>query len=268
MSGTGATPVVSGTGAVAIGVGQTANGNGAVAIGDPNTANGTGAVAIGADNNATGNGAVAIGNANTAGANGAVALGNAANAAQANAVALGSGATTTRAGQIALGGTGSSVRVGDIAASTAAQVGPTDIATVDASGTLGRDTTIRPALASLQSTVTSQGSSISAIQAVDAQQTARLSSLETGQAALGSQVIQNNREANAGIAAAMAMGGVVMPSGANYSVSFNLATYRGQQGFSGSAVQRVSEKVYFSAGIAGSTVKGSTGGRAGFTVAW
>jgi hypothetical protein len=31
---------------------------------------------------------------------------------------------------------------------------------------------------------------------------------------------------------------------------------------------RVSDKVYFNAGVAGSTVKGSTGARAGFTIAW
>ena len=37
------------------------------------------------------------------------------------------------------------------------------------------------------------------------------------------------------------------------SVSFNLATYRGEQGFSGSVVARVRENVWISGGIGGST---------------
>ena len=41
------------------------------------------------------------------------------------------------ADQVTLGGAGSSVRIGDIAASTAAQSGPVNAVTVDASGTLG-----------------------------------------------------------------------------------------------------------------------------------
>jgi trimeric autotransporter adhesin len=48
-------------------------------------------------------------------------------------------------------------------------------------------------------------------------------------------------------------------------MSFNLSTYRGEQGFSGSLIGKVSEKVYISGGIAGSTVKGSTGARIGFS---
>ena len=182
-----------------------------------------------------------------------------------NAVAVGSGAVKARAGQVKLGGTGSSVTVGDIAASTAAQVGPTDIATADASGTVGRDTTIRPAIAALQTTQASQATTISAIQALDAQQQGRLSTLEAGQLSFSGQlntlngkVDSNFRSAIGGIAAAMAMGGTVMPADAKFAMSFNLATYRGEQGFSASAVVRASNHVYFQGGIAGSSVKGST----------
>lgn len=275
VGGSGTGPSATGTGAVALGIGQTANGNGAVAIGDPNTATGTGAVAIGADNTASGNGAVAIGNANTANGNGAVAIGNGANASHTNAVAVGSGAGTSRANQVKLGGTGSSVTVGDIAASTAAQSGLTDVATVDGSGTIGRDTTIRPAIASLQTTVASQATTISAIQTLDAQQTSRLTTLEAGQVSLSGRidslngkVDSNYRSNNGGIAAAMAMGGTVMPADAKFAMSFNLSTYRGEQGFSASAVVRASNHIYFQGGFAGSSVKGSTGGRVGMTFAW
>jgi hypothetical protein len=47
------------------------------------------------------------------------------------------------------------------------------------------------------------------------------------------------------------------------SVSFNLATYRGQQGYAGMIAVRAAPKVYISGGITGSTVSGSAGGRVG-----
>ena len=66
----------------------------------------------------------------------------------------------------------------------------------------------------------------------------------------------------------MALGGTLLPPDTTFSVSFNLATYRGQQGFSGAAVARVTDQVWVSGGFAGSTVKGSTGGRVGVTFGW
>ena len=57
-------------------------------------------------------------------------------------------------------------------------------------------------------------------------------------------------------------GPMVVPD-SNISISFNAATYRGQQGFSGTVAARVAPKVYVSAGVAGSTAKKSTGGRVG-----
>lgn len=69
--------------------------------------------------------------------------------------------------------------------------------------------------------------------------------------------------ANGGIAAAMALGGTMIVPDSQVSASFNLSTYRGQQGFSGAIAVRAAQRVYLSGGIAGSTVKGSTGGRVG-----
>ena len=86
--------------------------------------------------------------------------------------------------------------------------------------------------------------------------------------ALTATNVRRFRQADGGIAAAMALGGTLMPPDANFALSFNLATYRGQQGFSGSAVARLSERVWVSGGFAGSTVKGSTGGRVGMTFGW
>ena len=66
----------------------------------------------------------------------------------------------------------------------------------------------------------------------------------------------------------MALGGTVMPPDSRFAISFNLATYRGEQGFSAAAVARVTDRIWVSGGIAGSTVGGSAGGRGGVTFAW
>lgn len=63
----------------------------------------------------------------------------------------------------------------------------------------------------------------------------------------------------------MALGGTMVAPDSMLSVSFNLATYRGEQGYSGALVARVAPKVYVSAGVAGSTAKSSAGGRVGVT---
>ncbi|UIJ46258.1 YadA C-terminal domain-containing protein [Sphingomonas cannabina] len=59
-----------------------------------------------------------------------------------------------------------------------------------------------------------------------------------------------------------------MPPDSRLALSFNLATYRGEQGFSGAAIARVTDHVWVSGGIARSSVKGSTGGRMGMTFGW
>jgi trimeric autotransporter adhesin len=96
----------------------------------------------------------------------------------------------------------------------------------------------------------------------------RLTALENSVTALNASNELYNRQANGGIAAAMAMGGTIIPADANGAISFNLSTYRGQQGFAGVIVQRLSDKVYANVGISGSTVKKSTGGRVGVTIGW
>jgi len=95
--------VTGGTGAIALGEGQTANGNGAVAIGDPNSATGNGAIAVGANNTANGDGAVAQGSGNNAQGVGSVAVGNTSSALGAGSLALGNTATANNANDVALG---------------------------------------------------------------------------------------------------------------------------------------------------------------------
>ena len=70
-------------------------------------------------------------------------------------------------------------------------------------------------------------------------------------------------QANGGIAASMAMGGMMVVPDSNVSINFNLATYRGEQGFAGGIIGRIAPKIYINAGVAGSTQRGSTGGRVG-----
>jgi trimeric autotransporter adhesin len=108
-----------------------------------------------------------------------------------------------------------------------------------------------------------QDSRLNGMDVLNTAQSSRITSLESLVGGFGATIDANRREAEGGIAAAMAMGGAVIVPDSNVSINFNLATYRGQQGFSAAIAGRVSEKVYITGGVAGSTVKGSTGGRIG-----
>lgn len=99
----------------------------------------------------------------------------------------------------------------------------------------------------------------SALSAVDSQ----LNILDNRIDTLQSNVNHGFKQVDGGIAAAMALGGSMIVPDSTVSVNFNLATYRGEQGFSGQLAIRAAPRVYVSGGIAGSTVKGSTGGRVG-----
>ncbi len=76
------------------------------------------------------------------------------------------------------------------------------------------------------------------------------------------------RRSYGGIATAIAIGGAMIPPGDKLAVSFNLANFRGEQGFSIAGVVRLSDHAYLSGGFAGSTVKGSEGERIGITFGW
>jgi trimeric autotransporter adhesin len=160
-----------------------------------------------------------------------------------NSSAIGAGSVTTRDNQIVLGRAastvngantpGTSVTIADIAASTAAQSGPTDIMTVDATGTIGRDTTLRPAIVSLQATSVTQGSAIAALQAGLTTVNGQIASLQKGQEELFDLANINRKEARRGIAAASALVAAPMPSEpGKTSVVGGTAFYRGEGAFS------------------------------------
>ena len=182
-------------------------------------------------------------------------MGYQAQASHSNATAVGANAATTAANQVALGGAGSSVKVGDIDASTAAQQGPVYVMTVDANGTVGRQSSAI-GTAGIES-ITRQ--LVSTLSVSDQQFT----ELEDRVDALSFRLEEMNEDTRAGIAAAMALGGTMVVPDSSVSINFNAATYRGEQGFSGTIAARVAPKVYVSAGVAGSTAKKSTGGRVG-----
>lgn len=157
-----------------------------------------------------------------------------------NATAIGVGAVASAPNSVALG-TGSIAN----AANTVS---------VGSVGNERRVVNVAPGTVSATSTDAVNGSQLYAVQ----QSTTTLASVVT----------LNHRQTNGGVAAAMAMGGTIMPGDATLAVSFNLATYRGEQGFSTAVTAKAGDHVYISAGFSGSTVKGSAGGRVGMTLAW
>ena len=131
------------------------------------------------------------------------------------------------------------------------QVGPTDIMTVDANGTVGRDTTLRPALAAIGTAVTNLGNQIAG--------------LEANQTLLFDLTRTNQKEARRGIAAAVAMADAPVPSApGRTSYATNGAVYRGEVAVSFSLMHRfnLDTPVAFTAGVSHSGGK-DTAFRAG-----
>ena len=188
-------------------------------------------------------------------------MGRGASAAFNNATAIGAGATSTAANQVTLGGMGSSVVVADIDASTAAQLGPVDVVTVDGSGTLGRQAVATAR--QVQSVSTAMDLIAAASDAQFNALTNRVGALEVGLSNVNFRLDELSDSTSGGIAAAMAFGGTMIVPDSNLSVSLNASTYQGEQGFAGTLTARVTERVYISGGIAGSTSRDTTGGRVG-----
>lgn len=255
-SGYGEFSTALGYSVLAQGFRATASGYRSRAVGDQSTVVGNDAQATGIAASTFGGYALAqgdfssaIGYSSYAAAPQATALGNASRALHAGSTAVGAGATTTAANQVKIGAAGSSVQVGDIVASTTAQQGPVYLVTTDASGTLGRQA--------------AQAGQAFFAQAVSDAQFDALSARTDQLGARLDGVDVRLRQANGGIAAAMAMAGTAILPDKALTASFNLATYRGEQGFSGAVAAAVSRDFYVTGAITGSTVKGSTAGRVG-----
>jgi autotransporter adhesin len=287
----GANNVVTGANSGAFGTGQVVNGDGSFAIGDPNTVNGNGSFVLGDNNNvntATGGGAgtagwgdsvnlvgsnnaiagaasaagssivgsgnmvnatnalvmantatvtgasaIAIGNTvSVAGAN-AVAVGNNTSANFANSAAFGNGAVAIRANQQVFGTAGNTHTMAGItsAASKAAQTGPTQLVTSDAGGNLATTTLAGLGLAS----------------------SGDINAINTQLASLQTQISDNQREARAGTALALAAAQLnydMRPG--KVSVAAALGFYKGASGLAAGLGYAVTDRLRVNAAFSGS----------------
>ena len=165
------------------------------------------AIASGADTVAAGHGAVAEGAR-------ATALGHRARASAAGSTAIGVGAAATRTGQVAIGTAATTYTLPGLgsAASRAAQSGPTQVVTTDASGNLAA---IPIDIAALDRRIDAVGSGVAALGT-------RVGNVER-------ELRDTRREARQGVAAAMAMTAAPMPSRpGRTSWAGNTATFRGE----------------------------------------
>ncbi|KRA83184.1 hypothetical protein ASD76_03700 [Altererythrobacter sp. Root672] len=265
-----------GSNALSIGNGARANGTSAISLGDATVASGEGAIALGSRSVSTTQSAVAVGEAANAirknglalGA-GSLAEGEAATVAgyQASAVAsnataigansralhqgstaIGAGAKTTAENEVALGGAGTSVRIGDLEASTAAQVGPVEVVTVDDSGTLGRQSVVT----TVQFNAVS-ASMIGALAISDTQfdeLSGRVDGIAGQVDELFDVAASQQKETRQGIATVTALAQPHFPSEiGKTSYASNIGYYRGQVGVSAGLMHRFDRDFAVSASI-------------------
>jgi hypothetical protein len=228
--------------AVAIGDQATASGFHSTAIGGESLATNAGDQAFGWQAEATGGQATAVGRQAVASGFQSTAVGQSASAGFDGSTAIGFGATTTREAQVVLGGEGSSVTVGDIDASTAAQSGTVYMATVDASGTLGRGVDI--------SQMAQYGTQIDELFSRSAQMNDRI-----------------NR-ANEGVAMGLAMESPMLPAGTSFALSGGVGYFADQGAGTMAFSARVSDTAAVSAGVGVGFDSGEVGARGGFQIAW
>jgi len=209
------------------------------------------ATALGNNSLANAANATAVGQLSKATAAGATALGAGANATFTGSTAIGAGAVTTATNQVSLGGTGSSVRIGDIAASTAAQQATsTNLATVDANGTLGRSTVSLASLGALQNSFSTVQGQIG--QLFDLNQLNR----------------REIRDANEGVAMSLAMDTPNIPAGAHFAVSGGVGYFKNHAALAAAVAAAVGEMSQLSAGVGYGFDSREVGARAGFQFAW
>lgn len=193
----------SGLHATALGTLTNAAGQGAVAVGNGASASNAGSTAMGVLTVSSADFATAVGRRANASAINASAIGADSVATHAGSTSLGFGATSTTANQVTLGGTGSQVRVGDIGASTAAQnASSVGLATVDANGVLGRNTTLLPQLDSMQAVVFDLADQVGTMR-------------------------RDIRNANEGVAMALALDSPSIPAGAKFALSGGIGNFKG-----------------------------------------
>ncbi|MCA9144926.1 MAG: hypothetical protein KDB05_19160, partial [Planctomycetales bacterium] len=228
----------SGTGSTALGENSTASGLGTTALGQFSTASGAISTALGESSTASGERSTALGRSSTASGERSTALGYFSRATFSNSTAIGANSATTRDDQMVFGTATNTYTAPGITsgASRAAQTGPREIVTSDASGNLATDTPAGLGLATTTDTMMLR------------------------------QDIDRNAE---GVAMAMAMSGIpsILPVDATYGISANYGTFGGENAMAIGGAVTLTESLFFSGGGAiGMGGNGTSGGgRAGFT---
>jgi hypothetical protein len=195
-----------------------------------------------------------LGTTSNAAASFATALGAGAHANFANSTALGTGATTTRANQVAIGTATNTYTLAGItsAASRAAQSGPTQFVTSDATGNLATTTDV------------ATGSSVAALDG-------RVGALDQSVAQLQQNVAQlqtDIKKSYEGTAVAIALSAPALPDNKRYALSANIGTFRGETAFGGVFQYRVTDNIVLNGGVGTGFQYGGVGGRGGATIAW
>ena len=131
------------------------------------------------------------------------------------------------------------------------------MATVDANGTLGRNTTLLGTVATLQSSQATQGTAISALQS----DSVTLFDLTRDNR-------DDIREANEGVAMALAMDSPTVPSGAKMALSGGIGYFKNRTALATAISVAVSEMSSVSAGLGYGFNSKEVGARAGFQIAW
>ena len=82
------------------------------------------------------------------------------------------------------------------------------------------------------------------------------------------QVKQVSKQANGGIATAMAMGGIAAPDTKPYGVWANLGAYRGEAALAGGLALRLTDNATLNSTLGVGATQGDVGGRVGVSFAW
>ena len=154
------------------------------------------------------------------------------------------------ANQIAIGTGASIYSMPGMAASTAAQVGPTNFTTIDANGTLGSSIYGPATILQMQNQIGQLAWGVSGLQL-------QVNAL--------SRSIQRGYE---GTAISLAVSSVALPDNKKFAISTHVGEFRGQYALGGAAQLRVNANTVLDAGVGVGLRNGGVGARAGATFAW
>ena len=260
INSTGPAATATGVDAIAIGEQTTAAGDRSVAIGSFNDRSNRDTVAAGGYSVAMGPGAqtssagafgVAIGPTSTASAEGAIAIGGMATASATGSVAIGAGSVANQAGTVSVGKVGAERRIVNVAAGTAV----TDA--VNFGQLTGVQTTLQTNINTLSSTIGSQGAAIGALQT----DTVTLFDLTD-------RLRGDVKDANEGVAMALAMDSPNVPAGAKFALSGGVGYFKNRAAFAAAISAAVGEMSSVSGGLGYGFDSKEVGARAGFQIAW